>query len=109
MSGSGPRTGEADLTCPVLRILDSAPGKALNTTELKSAIRASVSLFPGDLAYSITRSDQLIDQIVRNIVSHRTTSGNIISDGLATYDDSVRPGILRLTPAGEHYLSTNCP
>jgi len=52
----------------------------------------------------LTRSgESMWEQQVRNLVSHRTTEGNIIAEGLADY----RPGRLTITKAGELHVQHN--
>ena len=93
------KIGERDLDFIVLYILDRNPG--INTSELKEWIwhytdPAGVNLMP-----LVNRNDVVIDQIVRNIISHRNDSANnIIYRGLVDYND----GILNLTLAGKQAL-----
>lgn len=109
---SGRRTGEYDLTCPVLSLLSAAPGGSMTTSALKRAVKKTVSLTSGDLGQSKTRPDKMIDQIVGNIVSHKgKAKRNIVYSGLVSYARTARTktGTLTITAAGLAHLSTNCP
>ncbi len=109
MSGSK-RTLEADLTCPALDMLDAACG-SLSTTALRTALKSTLTLSNGDLMPLAGRTDYKIDQIIRNVVSHKPVPGNIIHDGLVKYTKppGTRAGLLTITPAGLAYLKANCP
>ncbi|MGT2884730.1 hypothetical protein ACVRZS_07335 [Streptococcus ferus] len=45
-------------------------------------------LTPGDKEILAGRRDTTFSQIVRNIVSHRNTPGNMIYEGLISYDNN---------------------
>ena len=110
MSGSR-RTLEANITCPILDILNSTSGKTLNTSALKAALKARLTLSSGDLMPLAGRTDYKIDQIIRNIVSHKKTASNIIGSGLITYirRGGNKGGDLTIQPAGQAHLKANCP
>lgn len=92
------RTGEFEISEAVLRILAEMPNGEATIQQLVSKIPYVIKLTPGDMEISDTRPNEAVwEQIVRNIVSHKTTSGNIIAEGLAT---SPSRGSLRITEAG---------
>ncbi|MCK1238879.1 hypothetical protein MX111_05450 [Streptococcus uberis] len=71
----------------------------LNTTQLRERVRSFLErhneLNQGDLEGLLNRNDEKVDQIIRNMVSHRYASG-IIYEGLVDYQD----GILSVTQDG---------
>lgn len=77
-------------------ILDKHP--SIDITELKDWIwyytdPAGINLMP-----LVDRNDLAVDQIIRNIISHRNdSSNNIIYRGLVSYN----AGILDITPSGQ--------
>ena len=79
------RTLEECLMIPVLMVADSKPDGFVTTTELISELEGIFNLTEEDVAISAQRSDTKFSQIVRNVISHRTTSKNIIGRGLADY------------------------
>jgi hypothetical protein len=85
-----------------LEALASCPGGTATIGRLKELIPRYVKLSAEDQAPSVTRpGEQMWEQQVRNLVSHRTTEGNIIAEGLADY----RPGRLTITDAGRLHVS----
>ncbi len=96
------RIKERDTYIPVLEYLDDAPDGFLKTKDLIVALQTQMHLSAEDRAILDNRSDSRFSQIVRNIVSHRDASGNLIQMGWAEYD-KVKRG-LRITPAGRQYL-----
>lgn len=68
---------------------------------LKTLIPDYINLTAEDCAPSLTRQgEELWEQIVRNIVSHKGADGNIIAEGFAEH----LPGELRITDAGRMHL-----
>jgi hypothetical protein len=60
-----------------------------------------LNLSDEDRAPSETRrNEELWEQQVRNLISHRVAEGNIVAEGLAEY----KPGCLRITEAGRLHL-----
>jgi hypothetical protein len=60
-----------------------------------------LKLSTGDQEQSVTRpNEEMWEQQVRNLVSHRGTEGNIIAEGLATYTR----GSIIITEAGLLHL-----
>lgn len=93
---------EREIGIAVMRI--AAANSGLCTFERAyQEVPQHVVLSPDNLAPSLTRAGELMwQQLVRNIKSHDTTSGNLIAEG---YLEHV-PGVgYRLTNAGEAYLS----
>lgn len=92
------RISENDLDAVVCYIL-MMNGNSLSTTELREELRDFLQRYnglnSGDLDYLKNRNDQKIDQIIRNIVSHRHESG-IINEGLVEYNG----GVLTVTQKG---------
>jgi hypothetical protein len=98
---SGKRTTEAEIAVAVLRILEESPDGEATIEQIKKQIPDYITLTEGDLQPSQTRSGEALwEQIVRNIVSHAGTAGNIITEGYADH----RPGKLRITEAGRSQL-----
>lgn len=93
------KIGERDLDFIVLYILDKHPN--IDTSELKDYIWYYTEPDGVNLAPLVDRNDTAIDQIVRNIISHRKDSqNNIIYRGLVSYN----AGVLNITPAGRAEL-----
>jgi hypothetical protein len=60
-----------------------------------------IDLSAEDRAQSTTRpNEEMWEQQVRNLISHRTTAGNIICEGYAEYTGNA----IRITDAGRQYL-----
>lgn len=89
------KLGEGDITDVVLYVLIDK-GR-MDTTEMKREIRRILEPEADNLTPLLHRNDQAIDQIIRNIVSHKNDSSrNIIYRGLVDYDD----GIWEITDRG---------
>ena len=74
------------------------PNGEATILQLKKRLPSVVNLSQADKKESITRAgEELWEQLVRNIVSHKAAEGNIIAEGLVN-----RPsrGKLRLTEKG---------
>ena len=98
MSNYG-KIGERDLDFIVLYILDKHPN--IGTSQLKNYIWYYAEPAGVNLAPLVDRNDTAIDQIIRNIISHRNDSpNNIIYRGLVSYN----AGTLNITPAGQMEL-----
>ena len=91
--------GEQDLTYPILYILDKYG--SLDTGTLIDLVRTEYT-FTGDNRDPLLNrpGDEKINQIIRNIVSHRKSKNNIIYKGWVTYNS----GILSITPQGVKQL-----
>jgi len=87
------RISESDLLLPTLKMLAAESSGYLSTTRLKEKL---IDLFQPegeDAEILENRNDMRFTQIVRNMVSHKTSPGNIIAMGYAEY---VKSG-LRIT------------
>lgn len=94
------KLGEADITDAAMYVLLDA-GESLNTTTVKRRIRDLLEPAGVNNDPLVNRNDEVIDQIIRNIVSHRfESSNNIISCGYIDYND----GDWKITEAGKRYL-----
>lgn len=94
------KMGEHKIEYPVLLILnDYGP---LTTSELKEHFRKFTNPSGVNLTPLLNRNDEAIDQIVRNIVSHRRDSkNNMIYRGLIDYSSN---GVLSITDKGKEHL-----
>lgn len=94
---NGNKTSEAELSEVVLQILAGRKSGEASFNELIAEIPNRISLKSGDRLPSQTRSGEDIwEQRVRNITSHKDANGNFINEG---YIESI-PGGLRITDAG---------
>ncbi len=93
------KLGEADITDAAMYALLDA-GCPLDTTEVKARVRDLLEPAGVNRTPLMNRNDQAIDQIIRNIVSHRDSSNNIICRGYVDYDD----GYWELTDDGRACL-----
>ena len=97
MPGTSGRTTEAEFSRAVLEILANEPNGEATIEHLKSMIPKHIQLTAADKAQSTTRpNEELWEQQIRNITSHRKADGNIIADGFAAYIE----GGLQITSAG---------
>jgi DNA-binding XRE family transcriptional regulator len=102
------RIKESDTYLPVLELLDAAPAGFLKTSEVIFGLDGGYFKVSGEDAEILEgRSDTKFSQIVRNIVSHKTSPKNIIGKGHAEYDKAKRG--LRITKEGRLYLYGNQP
>ncbi|MCM1181926.1 MAG: eS10 family ribosomal protein [Roseburia sp.] len=94
------KLGEADISDAAMYALLDA-GHALDTTAVKAHVRDLLEPAGVNRAPLVNRNDEVIDQIIRNIVSHRHDSqNNIIYRGYVDYDN----GYWTLTDKGQDYL-----
>lgn len=93
------KMGESNIEYPILSILnDYGP---LTTSQLKEHFREFTLPSGVNLMPLRNRNDEVIDQIVRNIVSHRNDShNNMIYRGLIDYSSET----LSITKDGKEYL-----
>ena len=71
---------EGELAAIVEAILDERPGNEAPYSDLIPEIRERVTLGPDDLARSPTRrAEEVWEQRVRNITSHKNFKGRIVS------------------------------
>lgn len=88
---------------PALKSLSEAEQGFMTTSELIRALDDHFAPTGEDAEILEGRSDTRFSQIVRNIVSHRDTPGNLIKEGWADYDKRKRG--LRITPEGRRHLA----
>ncbi len=94
------RSTEAELSIAVLQILAEEAGGVATIDRIKERIPKIFPLSADDCVQSLTRpNEQVWEQQVRNIVSHRQAEGNIVAEGLANYID----GGLEITDAGRKH------
>jgi hypothetical protein len=95
------RITEAKVGIAVLKILAAKPNGVALIRVLKKELPDYLNLSDEDRAPSETRrNEELWEQQVRNLISHRVAEGNIVAEGLAEY----KPGRLRITEAGRLHL-----
>lgn len=94
------KLSEYDLTIPVLYVLYTRGD--MTTSDLKYNLLYILNPVGNNLDPLQNRNDTAIHQIIRNIISHRTNSKNIIYRGLIDYDSAT--GILSITDYGIAYL-----
>ncbi len=97
-----PRIREADTYIPILRLLDDAADGFMKTADLIKALEMVMDPRGEDAEILAGRSDTKFSQIVRNVISHRTTSSNLIGMGHVEYDKLKRG--LRITTSGRWAL-----
>lgn len=100
---AGARTTEVEISEAVLQILAGRPNGEATLAHIKSQIPSFVSLTAGDREQSVTRpNEELWEQLVRNIVSHKAIEGNYIAQG---YLNAPSRGKLRITDAGRRKIA----
>lgn len=91
------RVTEAQVGRAVLQILAGIPTGEATIRRLKKELPNHLPLSAEDRAASVTRKgEEMWEQQVRNLVSHRDTPGNIIHEGYASY----RPRHIAITDSG---------
>lgn len=97
------RSSEHDIAYAAMKYLDTLPHKTAKTSDIKNHIPEFINLTPDDREVSETRpNEELWQQVVGNIVSHRQDSPeNFINRGLISYDGEN----WMLTDAGATYLA----
>jgi hypothetical protein len=93
--------GEHDVVLPVLAVLDADPRGRLDTGTLRRRVKAVIPLDAADMQPLRNRSDRRIDQIIRNLKSHKATPGNPFAEGLL---NDVPRGF-EITEAGRAFLT----
>jgi len=101
------RIKESDTYLPVLEMLDDASDGFLKTSDIIQGLEAYFRIEGEDAEILDGRSDTKFSQIVRNIVSHKTTPTNLIGTGWATHEKSRRG--LRITTEGRKHLAAHQP
>jgi hypothetical protein len=103
MSSKDGRSTEQEIGQAVLRFLKNCPSGRADIRTIKDHIRNTFPLTDADQEQSETRgNEEMWEQQVRNLVSHRGAEGNIINEGLIAY----APGYLEVTDAGRYYLKS---
>jgi Mrr N-terminal domain len=98
-----PRVSEKSVGIAVLKILAGRPNGEATVEVLKAELPKHIALSPEDTAGSPTRTNEEVwEQQVRNLNSHKNTNGNIFNDGFV---EIVSRGNWRITEAGRAYLS----
>ena len=101
------RISEADLLIPTLRILASQPDGRMKTSRLIAELEAIMKPQGEDAEILEGRQDSRFSQIVRNMVSHKDTPGNIIAEGFVIY---LGPPLgLQITESGRAHLAHHDP
>lgn len=101
MPGKEGRSTEREIGLAVLRYLNTVPSGEATIADIKRHIGKNFALTAADREQSETRpNEEMWEQQVRNLVSHRTTEDNVIADGLLSY----RPRRLAITDAGRAYV-----
>ena len=97
------RSSEHDIAYAAMKYLATLPNGTAKTADVKGHVPNFINLTPDDQASSETRpNEELWQQVVGNIVSHRNESPeNFINRGLIAYDS----GYWTLTEAGRAYLA----
>lgn len=105
MAKKDDRVTEAEVGIAVLRILANQPKGIANVKTLKIELPKLIKLTAADQEDSLTRSnEELWEQQVRNLRSHKNTEGNIFAEGLVEW---VRRGVWRITDSGHLNLKHN--
>lgn len=95
------RITEAEIGEIALRVAATRPKGEASIADLKREIPDYVSLSDEDCAQSTTRpNEEMWEQQIRNLISHRSAEGNIIREGYAEYTD----GGIRITEAGRQRI-----
>ena len=98
-----PRASETDVEIAVVKYLSGLAGHSATIRQIKRALPDFLNLSDADRRKSETRpNEELWEQQVRNIVSHRNTPGNFIFEGRLEHT----PGRLTLSASGNIYAGT---
>lgn len=99
------RVSESEVALSTMQYLNTVNGLEAPIDRIVKALPSYLTLNDADRAISETRpNEEMWEQQVRNIVSHKLAAGNAIYDG---YLEHVTPARLRLTEAGVAHLKTN--
>ena len=96
------RISEADIYDDALRLAKSQPNGWIATSDLITELTEIFQPQGEDAEILEGRHDTKFSQIVRNMISHKSTPTNIIALGYAEYKSHG----LQITPAGEAYLKS---
>ena len=98
------RVQEPNIGKAVLDILASQPNGRATVATIKKELPKHVTLSSSDQKGSITRTnEELWEQQVRNLRSHKNTPGNIFAEGYVRW---VSRGVWELTDAGRAKISS---
>ena len=76
------RVTESEVAAAVVKYLNTLPGKCDTLYQIKKELPNFITLSADDRAQSATRpNEEMWEQQVRNIVSHRGSPGNFIYEG----------------------------
>ena|ERR1700744_4022316 len=96
---------EAEIGLAALKIAASKPGGVASFDDLRKEIPNYVTLTVDDRATSQTRpNEEMWEQKIRNLVSHKATPGNIIAEG---YAEAVPGEGIAITKSGHSRLNGN--
>ena len=96
------RLTETQIADAVLRVLATLEGGEASIAYLKHELPKYLDLSDADRAPSLTRQgEELWEQQVLNLVSHRGASGTAVHEGYLSY----KPGRLAITTVGRDRLS----
>jgi hypothetical protein len=99
-----PRIKERDVYEPILKLLAKSPDGFIKTADLIKSLETWFAPQGEDAEILPSRSDTRFSQIVRNVVSHRSSPSNLIATGLVEYD-KIRRG-LQITDQGRERLGS---
>ncbi|MEM9909800.1 MAG: hypothetical protein AAF922_03345 [Pseudomonadota bacterium] len=91
---------ERQLTRPILELLNDTKAGELTTTDLRLELKQRLKLQQSDLMPLESRPDTRIDQVIRNVKSHKKQSCNPFYEGLL---EDVPRGF-RITDKGRQFL-----
>lgn len=97
------RIHEPDLVVPTLQFLAERPDGFATTTQIIKHLEERFDPDGEDAETLDGRSDSRFSQIVRNMVSHRTSGNSFIRNGYADYSKE-RHG-LQITEKGRHLVA----
>ena len=96
------KTSEHEISKAVMKVLYESPNGRMAVSELKDKVVKHLKLTDEDRKESTTRpNEEVWEQRLRNIVSHRGSEGNIIYEGYVEYDEESHS--LEITEAGKKY------
>lgn len=98
------RISESDLYVPTLEFLAQAPDGFLRTSDLIQKLWDHFQPAGKDAELLQGRNDTHFSQKVRNIVSHKSSTGNLIDQGYVEYIQD--QNAVRITESGRRYLGT---
>lgn len=97
------RVSEEEVGKATLWVLAHMPGGEATQRQLRTELSDVLEFSSADRAPSKTRrGEELWEQQVRNLVSHKDVEGNIICEGYAAYD--VKTHKLKITASGWSHL-----